>query len=56
MSIKIVHNAASILGVVIQGHEALSHTFPFTSRMPRGKEIQEWIQEVIEEVKTLRKG
>lgn len=57
MKYKIVHNAASILGVVIQGHEeALPRTFPFISGMPRGKEIQEWIQKVIEEVKTLHKG
>lgn len=56
MKYHIVHNAASILGV-IQGHEeALSRTVPFTSGMPRGKEIQKWIQEVTEEVKTLHKG
>ena len=54
MKYKIVHNAASILGVVIQAHEEA--LFPFISGMPRGKEIQEWIQKVIEEVKTLHKG
>lgn len=53
---KTIHNAGTLFEVVIKGHEeTLSLCVAFSSVMPRGKEIQEWIQTVIEKVKTFHK-
>lgn len=43
-----------MLGVVIKVHEeTFSLAVAFTEVMPRGEEIQEWIQALIEKVKAL---